>query len=105
MRVLKIGVGKGEVHEVNIDGTLEELQTMVDGHIEPCAPVQIKEHLIEFLANEKGLLKGLSPNENLFPFFFVGNVIAVGVSGEDFESLTDNQIEFIKLWLQRLEMC
>lgn len=85
--------------------TLEFLQECVGGYIEPCAPVELKERGIELLANEEGLLSGLEPNRNLFPFFLVGNVIAVGVDGEDFTGLTDYQRRFMEGWVKALKEC
>lgn len=86
-----------------IDGSLGSLQAFVQGYIEPCAPAELKEWNIELLANEEGLLTGFDPNENLFPFFLVGNVIAVGVRGEDFASLSAYQVCKLVDWLEGLK--
>ena len=83
--------------------TLEELQHLVDGFIEPCAPAELRLHNIELLANDEGLIRGLPCNINLFPFFFVGNVVAVGVGDEDFISLTPEQIAYLEEWLKKLQ--
>lgn len=85
--------------------TLEFLQDCVGGYIEPCAPIELKEHGIELLANEEGLLSGLDPNENLFPFFLVGNVVAVGVDGEDFVGLSVEQRRYLNEWVKALKEC
>lgn len=82
---------------------LECLQNAVDGYIEPCAPPEIKERNIEMFENEEGLLYGLPVNENLLPFFFVGNIAFVGVDGENYVGLTDDQIIFIKKWIADLD--
>lgn len=83
-------------------GTLHELQAIVGGYIEPCAPVQLKEQGIELLANEEGLLRQLPYNINMFPFFFVGTLVAVGVDGEYFVSLTPKQENYLREWLDNL---
>ena len=82
---------------------LEAYQDLVEGYIETCTPVQLRDHKIELLANEEGLLRGLPLNENLVPFFLVGNVVAVGVDGEDFVGLTDDQIDYLRAFLLSLK--
>ena len=83
---------------------LYDLQHLVDGYIEPCAPAQLREFGIELLCNEEGLLKGLPCNENLYPFFFVGNLVAVGVGEDEFVSLTPKQEMFLRSWLTMLRL-
>lgn len=90
--------------------TLKELQERVGGYIEPCAPLELREKNIELLVDEEGLLKGLQPNAKLYPFFYVGNAVFVGLDVEevdgvkevDFVGLTVEQIEFIVDWLEGL---
>lgn len=89
-------------HDTDESDVLRNLQTLVGGFIEPCAPVQLKQQGIELLADEEGLLKQLPCNENLFPFFFVGPLVAVGIGDEDFVSLTPDQEEYLRMWLEGL---
>ena len=84
------------------EGALHDLQALVDGYIEPCAPVQLKQQGIELLCNEEGLLRGLPCNPHMFPFFFVGNLVAVGIGDEDFVSLTPEQEQWLKQWIENL---
>ncbi len=86
-----------------IPNTLESLQQIVGGYIEPCAPAELRAEGIELLCNEEGLLTGLEPNENLSPFFIVGNAVAVAVIGEDFGSLTPRQVKYLVEWLDSLK--
>ena len=102
MIVIKIGTVPGDVKVMDIPNTLESLQEHVGGYIETCAPVDLKQRGIELIANEEGLLKGLAPNPNLYPFFFVGTMLVVGVGDEDFTGLTDDQMLFVFEWLNRL---
>ena len=81
---------------------LKALQELVGGYIEPCAPAELREKKIELLCNEEGLLKGLEVNINLCPFFFVGQLVAVGVDGEEFVGLSLEQTLFIAHWLAKL---
>ena len=99
MRVLRIGYQEEDVEFVNITGDLESFQKLVGGYIEPCAPLELQMEGIELLANEVGLLKHLPYNENMSPFFFVGDLVAVGVGGEEFISLTPDQCDFLTQWL------
>lgn len=82
--------------------TLEQLQKLVGGYIQTCAPLELREQNIELLVDEEGLLKGLQPNAKLYPFFYVGNAVFVGVDGEELVGLTSEQIEFIVDWLEGL---
>ena len=106
MKVMRIGVELGDNELVEIPATpydrLKALQHLVDGWIEPCAPLELKDQGIELLANEEGLLIGLEPNENLYPFFLVGQLVAVGVYAEDFGSLSDDQVAYLTRWLSAL---
>ncbi len=86
----------------DIEGQLYDLQYYVDGFIETCAPAELKAKGIELLCNEEGLLRQLPVNINMFPFFFVGPLVAVGVSGDRFVSLTPDQEAYIKKWLESL---
>lgn len=89
-------------HAHDTEGNLYDLQALVGGYIEPCAPVELKKKGIELLCNEEGLLAQLPVNINMFPFFFVGTLVAVGVSGENFVSLTPEQESYLKKWLEAL---
>lgn len=102
MKVIIARTEKGDVVNTEIQNNLETLQNIVGGYIQCCAPMEIAEQGIEIIANEEGLLQGLELNENIFPFFFVGKVIFVGVNNNDFCSLTPQQITFIRTWLSRL---
>lgn len=103
MDVIVINPKRYDLNYKKIDGSLESLQELVDGYIEPCAPVELRDQGIELLANEEGLLKGLELNENFEPFFLVGTVVAVGIGDEDFISLTADQTHFLAYWLFKLE--
>ena len=102
MIVLRIPVN-GTPRVDKIGNKLEDLQACVGGYIEPCAPIQLRSKNIELLCNEDGILKGLDPNPNLFPFFFLGDMVAVGVGKEDFVSLNADQYAFIMDWLEGLQ--
>jgi len=89
-------------HAHDTEGALHDLQAMVGGYIETCAPAELRAKGIELLCNEEGLLRQLPVNINMFPFFFVGTLVAVGVSGENFVSLTPEQESYLKKWLENL---
>lgn len=73
---------------IDIDNSLETLQQAVGGYIEPV----YRPDNITFLVNEEGNLLGLEPNI----LGLVGNILVVHNGGEDFISLTDEEI---KEWL------
>ena len=104
MKVLRIGTLLNDVEVVDIkEQPLKTLQTMVDGYIEVCTPRYFNDCGIEFLANEEGLLKGMHINENLAVFGLFGPVVVVGSDGDEFVSLSDNQILWAKRYLERLQ--
>ena len=102
MRVIVIRTKLGNIQRRDTSGLLYDLQWLVDGFIEPCAPVQLREQGIELLCNEEGLLRHLPANENLFPFFYVGTVVAIGVGEDEFVGLTEEQEAFVLEWLSGL---
>lgn len=81
---------------------LYELQEWVGGYIEVAPMVELEAKQIAMLVNEEGLLAGLDLNENLLPFFYVGSCVFVGVDGEDFVGLSDDQLEFVVEFLDKL---
>lgn len=103
MKAIIVGVEENDIQVKDIPNELHELQALVDGYIEPCALNEFKARRIEMLANEEGLLKGLQPNPNLFPFFYVGTVVFVGVCGDEFTSLSEVQIDYIQKWIAHLK--
>ena len=76
----------------DIDGELKTLQNLVGGYIET---IPYKDNVI-ILLDEEGRLKDSQPNI-IVPIYgdLVGNIVFIGVDGEDFTGLTDNQIEEI----------
>ena len=99
MRTYLIHTELGNHHPHDTTGELHDLQALVGGYIETVPFVEFENTGIIFLANEEGLLKGLPINENMTPYFLVGNIVAVGDDGEDWISLTDEQIRIIQGWL------
>lgn len=92
--MLKIVVKKaGQDPEVReIKGTLENIQEIVGGYIE-CFNLGFGNILC--VCNEEGKLMGLKPNFIFNGDTVVGDVFFCAGGEEDFESLTDDQIEFI----------
>lgn len=66
----------------NIDGSLETLQKLVGGNIEP---ISLNNGMV-ILCDEEGKLKGKEPNIYLerIKDTLVGNVIFIGEDGEEF---------------------
>lgn len=102
MRILVIHPKKGNIHLHDTEGELYQLQSLVGGLIETCAPVQLREQGIEMLCNEEGLLRGMDYNENMYPFFFVGTLVMLGVEGDHFTGLSEEQQVFAMKWLRNL---
>ena len=102
MKVIVIGTKHNDIKTVETEGRLQDFQAMVKGYIQPAAPAQLRQQGIEMLVNEDGLLTDLADNVNLFPFFFVGPAVLVGIGEEEFVGLTQEQIFFAYDWLRDL---
>lgn len=102
MRVFVIPTEPGTMHPADISNTLESMQNLVGGFIEFAPIPQLRERGIALVVNAEGVLRGLPYNVNLWPFFYVGQAFMVSDNGEDFVSLTDDQMDFIKAWLAGL---
>lgn len=82
-----------------ISDTLEAMRTIVGGHIEIVTPFTESAAIV---CNEEGKLRGLPFNRPLFddsgqPYdILCGTFFITGVSGENFVSLTDEQIRRYK---------
>ena len=87
--VVKRPAEKPEVME--IENELHALQEIVGGYIE-C--VGVIDNII-CVCNEEGKLKGLPPNFVLHGDMIVGDVFFCSAGEEDFESLPDEDIEFL----------
>ena len=87
-----------EVRE--IDGSLETMQAIVGGYIQAVYPFPFDE--IALICNEEAKLMGLPYNRPLtdnhgIPYDIIcGTFFLAGQGGEDFVSLTDEQIERYK---------
>jgi len=76
-----------------IEGSLEEILEIIGGNMEI---VPMTQGLL-CICNEEGKTKGLENNFfHDYVGWVLGTVIFVSDGGEDFRSLTDSQIKFIK---------
>lgn len=82
-------------HVTNISGTLENLQRTVGGYIET---VTIDRNLV-IICNEEGRILGLPYNCKLCGIDFVGDIILLGVDGEDFADVPISFKTYKKLLL------
>lgn len=90
---MKVVIKKvGQAPEVKeIKGELHEMQEIVGGHLKV---IDLFDGIFCVL-NEEGKLKGLPINFIFGGGFIVGNVFFCSVSGGDFASLNDMQIDTI----------
>lgn len=102
INVIVAGTVADNIHTVTVENELEPLQRLVGGYLEHTTLAELEARNIHLLVNEEGLLMGLDPNENLYPFFFVGNVVFVSTDGDEFASLSDEQHRFVMKWLEEL---
>lgn len=76
---------------IEIENELSALQEAVDGYIQ-AVPLAADACII---CNEERKLIGLPYNTRILNEIFVGNILFVGVAGEEFCSLTNEQISLI----------
>ena len=83
--------------EVEIENTLESLQSQVEGYIEIIRPIN---HLgVVLLVNEEGKIMKLPYNRYIQGNLIRGNILVLGEEDGEFISLTDSQIsEYKKLY-------
>lgn len=91
---------KGDEYRIypkaEIPNELERFQRIVGGYIEI---VQLGNGIVMVL-NEEGKLMGLPPNIHIGHDILVGVVIFVGVEGEEFRSLTEEERRDVLEWLE-----
>lgn len=95
IRVLVKEPGK-EAELRDIPNTLKALQNAVGGYIE----TMWLEDSCVIICNEEGKLQGLPPNFLLMGDLIVGTAVLAGVDGEEFCSLTDEQIKSTRTLLR-----
>ena len=78
-----------------IDNTLEALQRAVGGYIETVSIFTD----VTLICNEEGRLMGLPYNMDFAGIRFVGPVLVVGRTEDDFRSLTDEEFTAIMRWI------
>ena len=80
-----------------LSGTLESMQRTVDGNIEVTRDDRLPGMLI--VCNDEGKINDLRMNRKIFtngyPDYIMGTFFICSDGGDDFESLTDEQIEIV----------
>lgn len=80
---------------VEVDGTLEDFQKMVGGHIEVVSYEGISG--LVYVLNEEGKLEGLKPNKSIFGGndMIVGDFFVEAIGADDIVGLNERQKEFV----------
>lgn len=76
---------------IEVENTLEALQKAVGGYIES---ITVDDNVC-ILCDEEGRIKGLPVTVSYGRYDFVGPVLWVGTSGEEFCSISDGYIDLI----------
>ncbi|WP_296627671.1 DUF3846 domain-containing protein [uncultured Negativibacillus sp.] len=74
-----------------IENSLSELQQAVGGYIET---VTLAEDCC-IICNEEGRLQGLPYNLTFCGVSFVGTILFVGIAGDEFADLSEQQVEIL----------
>lgn len=104
---LDIDTGTIGMEVIEIADTLEEMQRLVEGHIE-IYPVCF-EHSIILVCNEEGKLVDLPAtalvvaDKRLSPEVICGNFFVCRVSGENMVSIKDEDIGYIKRFITPIQ--
>ena len=96
-------LGKFTIEHIDGSVPLKTLQEAVGGYIEVAHIRELDRKGIAIIANEEGILIGLEPNENIFPFFFVGAIVFVAIQDEDIVGLNNSQLQFLTEWIRGLQ--
>ena len=88
LRVVMVEPGK-PAYETEIENTLEAEQKAVGGYIE-VVPLDNGKFLI---CNEEGKLSGMQGNRRIGKDIIVGPFFIVGSDGDEFRSLTDEEVK------------
>lgn len=99
IKVVKVEVGQAPIVK-EIANELNALQAEVDGLIE-C--VYLDDGCIA-VVNEEGKINGMEPNRRMGADIICGPFFICGDDGENFASLTDEQIENYSLKFQKPEL-
>ena len=99
MKALQKKVGqKPEI--VEIPNTLEALQEAVGGYIQA-----VTDHtaagVFAVICDEEGRLKGYERNCEINGVDYVGNIVVVGVDGEEFTDIQDETVKIITDYINR----
>lgn len=95
--VVKVPDKPAELRE--IQNTLEALQSAVGGYIEV---LRFAEDCA-IIVNEEGKLQNLPPNMWLCGDVLCGNVVFVGVVGDEFCGLSDFLVEILSGWIGEIK--
>ena len=95
--VVKKACQNPEVKEINCE--LHEMQDIVGGWIQA---FNITDNIL-CVCNEEGKLMGLTPNFVFNGDIICGDVFFCSAGEEDFESLNDDQIEFLMITMNFFE--
>lgn len=94
MKVLKVEPGM-EPEVIDLENTCEAIQEAVDGYFEV---IQTSDFNVVVICNEEGKLNHLPVNRiikgNCFYDVIVGTIIVVGMDGEEFCDLSDEEAAF-----------
>lgn len=108
IKVLRVTPGE-EIEIAEIKNTLKTLQHEVDGLVEAFYPF---EDNMCILCNEEGRYNGMEPNravyddEGVIMDIIFGPFLIVGLGEEDFESLTEEQLEkYTEMFRQPESFC
>ena len=106
MRVLKVEPYM-EPYEIDIPSNLESLQKEVDGNIQVIYPYA---DLVGIVCNEEGKVNELELNRSLYDDagerfdIIAGSFLVVGLSEDDFDSLSDEMMSKYKELFEKAEL-
>ena len=85
-----------EAMPIEIDNTLKALQDAVGGYIET---ITVATDMV-IICNEEGVIRGLPFNCDLCGHKFFGNILFVGVDGDDFGDITYTDDDVLRMFFR-----
>ncbi len=100
MKTLLKKVGE-KPENVDIPNTLEALQETVGGNIVKVVTDHTAAGVFAIICDNEGHLKGYERNCEINGVDYIGNIVVVGVDGEEFKDLPDETAKIITDYINR----
>ena len=103
MNVIIAEPTQGKVYARYLDRNRFTLNDLLGNAYHDEAPDELRQRGIALVVNSNAMYEGESPNDNLYPFFYLGIVVFCGVDDDgEYIGLTTEQHSFLVGWIANL---